>query len=69
MSDGTEGGTQLIASLWPGVNAPEITSIASAGGKVWFSARTAASGRELWSSDGTNAGTQLVEELALRISR
>src|SRR4051794_36893993 len=37
-------------------------SITDAGGIALFSATVGASGNSLWKSDGTSAGTQLVEE-------
>jgi ELWxxDGT repeat protein len=40
-----------------------IAGITAAGGAVWFSAVDAASGRELWRSDGSAAGTRRVVDL------
>ncbi|CAN5638031.1 hypothetical protein BH11PLA2_BH11PLA2_17890 [soil metagenome] len=68
VSDGTGPGTNLVLdintenSTVPGNSSPaELTAV---GSKVFFTALgSAASGRELWVSDGTAAGTKLVTEI------
>ncbi len=41
----------------------EIDGLTVAGGRVFFSARDAEHGLELWASDGTTAGTRLVKDI------
>lgn len=56
-SDGTPGGTKLIADLeGTGVGA-EPAKLTLANGFVFFLASDTAAGRELWRTDGTGAGT------------
>ena len=68
-SDGTEAGTQLVKDIDPGnssgmqsgqvinnTTVPE-KNIIEANGILYFPGVTAATGRELWQSDGTTAGT------------
>src|SRR4029453_6317389 len=62
-SDGTPGGTLLVAALFPGPGycfySP--TSVAVADGKIFFAADDGVAGPELWESDGTAGGTILRE--------
>jgi ELWxxDGT repeat protein len=57
VSDGTGGGTvaiqEEVAPQW----------LKEYNGKLYFSAYTATHGRELWSSDGTLLGTQLLKDI------
>lgn len=65
-SDGTEAGTVMVKDIFPG-------SGGSAGiynpdwvvfdGKVFFIANDGVHGDELWRSDGTEAGTELVKDI------
>jgi ELWxxDGT repeat protein/VCBS repeat-containing protein len=70
-SDGTEGGTVLVKDINPGVdgssNPLDSTPLSGINidGTLYFSAHTESTGRELWKSDGTEAGTLLVEDVAL----
>ncbi len=50
----------LVASEPPSL---EIEAGVEAGGRYFFAARTAESGWELWASDGTVAGTQIVRDI------
>lgn len=68
-SDGTEVGTVMVKDIEPnnslghyyyGSNPAYLTAM---NGKVYFSAYRALDGRELWVSDGTEGGTQLVKDL------
>lgn len=66
VSDGTVAGTVRLSAI-PG----SPTSIGSNGamvqtaeGQVVFNATTASAGAELWKSDGTNAGTALIGNIA-----
>ncbi|MBO0697984.1 MAG: autotransporter-associated beta strand repeat-containing protein, partial [Zavarzinella sp.] len=65
-SDGTSAGTFLLKDIQPNVGFPigsdpdELTNV---GGTLFFSARDSVSGRELWKSDGTAAGTVRVKDI------
>ncbi len=68
-SDGTEAGTVLVRDIAQGETSglsylPWESSLAVAGGKVYFSATDGTSGFELWESDGTAAGTRRVQDIA-----
>ena len=67
VSDGTAGGTHLLKDISqdtpqnnPGSAPTEFTDV---GGVAYFAASTIATGRELWRSDGTEAGTRLVADV------
>lgn len=64
-SDGTPGGTYHIADLVPGVGSSLSgygAAFADAGSRAVFRAATPASGSELWATDGTELGTELIAE-------
>jgi uncharacterized repeat protein (TIGR01451 family) len=70
--DGTEAGTMRVADIEPGPggSAPgsgfwgeEWNGIAALGGVLYFAATTTSQGRELWRSDGTQAGTWIVKDI------
>ena len=72
VSDGTTAGTQLVKDIAPGIGDRSYeTSALSAdpayltefAGKLYFSATDSQGNRELWTSDGTGAGTQLVKDI------
>ena len=73
VTDGTSQGTQLVADINPGVassnvGAPDSDYLTKSGFLVvgdvfYFPAFTANEGVELWKSDGTQAGTQLVRDI------
>jgi ELWxxDGT repeat protein len=66
-TDGTPEGTALVRDIAPGPKDASIGSLASGGvasGKVYFSATDGEHGLELWESDGTAAGTRLVQDIA-----
>jgi ELWxxDGT repeat protein len=67
-TDGTVAGTMSLGELRAGATGSEPLFLGVAGGKLFFSAigdSTTATdtGRELWATDGTPAGTQLLGEL------
>lgn len=61
-SDGTASGTFEVGNFPQGVSTTEIVRL---GTRIYFSAgaNTDPAGQELWSTDGTNAGTQLVRDI------
>ncbi len=57
-SDGTDAGTVLVANIADGGLSSNPTSLATAGGKLFFGATESSdSGRELWVSDGIPGGS------------
>ncbi|HYI21786.1 MAG TPA: ELWxxDGT repeat protein [Candidatus Limnocylindrales bacterium] len=65
-SDGTPGGTEMLADIMTGPDGSEPrpwNSEGLVGGKILFQATDLASGRELWATDGTPAGTDFVEDI------
>jgi len=66
VSDGTSAGTvrlPIAKSPPPTTDSAGIYGIVEMNGKVYFAAYDGPHGQELWSSDGTAAGTQLVKDL------
>jgi ELWxxDGT repeat protein len=70
-SDGTAGGTRLVKDIAPEIVSFPFTFIRSSNpknlvnvtGTLYFSANDATHGYELWKSDGTDAGTTLVQDI------
>lgn len=66
-SDGTSAGTQLVRDIHPGGNSAfgisNTTLLTNVNGTLFFVADNGATGHELWKSDGTFAGTQLVRDI------
>jgi ELWxxDGT repeat protein len=65
-SDGTEAGTVLVKDINLGSQNGVLSNnslLVVNGSHVYFPATTSASGTELWRSDGTEAGTQMVTDL------
>jgi ELWxxDGT repeat protein len=66
VSDGTESGTQLVKNIQPnsenvyGSRPDDLTVIND---KLFFTANDGVNGKELWVSDGTESGTQLVKNI------
>ena len=54
---------QLVADINPGTGGSFPRSLTSVGPALFFSAKTASSGTELWTSDGSGAGTRLVKDI------
>ena len=65
-SDGTEGGTYLVKDIRPGAAGrpmdPE-TLVATSPGKIHFAADDGVHGREMWRSDGSSFGTEMVADV------
>ena len=67
VTDGTATGTHMVKDIWPG-NGSGLTSIVVdpllAGAPVlYFEADNGTQGRRLWRSDGTAAGTRMIDGL------
>ncbi|WP_158502263.1 ELWxxDGT repeat protein [Vitiosangium sp. GDMCC 1.1324] len=71
-TDGTPAGTALLSDVWPGPDSalrfdPQTGVVALWGmeelGLAFFQGADAASGQELWVTDGTAAGTRRMEDL------
>lgn len=63
-TDGTQAATFSVNGLIPEVQMEiMVDSLVAGTGKVFFNAYDAVTGRELWQSDGTEAGTGLVKNV------
>ncbi|MBS1684211.1 MAG: T9SS type A sorting domain-containing protein [Bacteroidetes bacterium] len=65
-SDGTAAGTSLLKDIDPGLAGGEPASLGGfvlLNNKLYFNAHQAATGYELWVTDGTSAGTTLVKDI------
>ena len=69
VTDGTAQGTRLVADIYPGnddrgyVNNSLPQDLTEYNGKLYFRANDGENGRELWVSDGTAEGTQLLIDI------
>jgi ELWxxDGT repeat protein len=69
VSDGTPEGTQLVADIYPGendyggLNGSTPSDLVEFNGKLYFTANDDVHGYELYVSDGTPEGTQLVADI------
>ncbi|MBT1701942.1 ELWxxDGT repeat protein [Chryseosolibacter indicus] len=72
VSDGTAQGTMMVAKVGENSGTPlhtpvddmtEPTQLTHVNGVLYFTGKDAAHGVELWKSDGTAAGTQLVKDI------
>jgi ELWxxDGT repeat protein len=65
-SNGTEAGTVVVKSIGPPFKHTEgarPANLAYVNGTLYFSANDGTSGRELWKSNGTSAGTSRVKDI------
>lgn len=53
----------LVRDIFPGPGDGEPESLTASGHRLFFLAKDAETGRELWTSDGTESGTHLVKDL------
>ncbi len=67
-SDGTEEGTYQVKDINPSTatssSAPGVTSLKVFNNAIFFVADDGSAGAEVWRSDGTNAGTQILKDIA-----
>ena len=69
VSDGTTGGTQLLKDInsevgnYSGAYGSSPGNLTVFGDRLYFSANDGENGRELWVSDGTTEGTQLLKDI------
>jgi ELWxxDGT repeat protein len=66
MSDGTEAGTQIVKDIFvadPDYQGAMPDALTVAGDTLFFAAIHPDTGRELWATDGTEAGTRLVKDI------
>ncbi len=74
VSDGTTEGTHLVKDIYPGSNNDGNANSSSPGDftefndQLYFTAQDGENGYELWVSDGTTEGTQLVKDIYSGIS-
>lgn len=64
-SDGTEGGTQLLADVEPGFNASIPEAFVYIAGNLFFSASTSSKGRELYKIDINTGSSELLHGAAI----
>lgn len=63
-TDGTDAGTELLSQVAPHAVGTDATArFAELGGAVYYAAATTDLGVELWRSDGTATGTQLIADI------
>jgi len=70
LSDGTTAGTRMVKDIYPpspgstgGSGLSTTQPLTVVRGRLYFVGQTATYGRELWISDGTAAGTQMVKDI------
>ncbi len=70
-TDGTMAGTRLVKDINPGSgssypdagNQTSLNQFAVLGGKLYFGANDGTDGNQLWRTDGTSAGTTIVDDI------
>ncbi len=67
-SDGTEAGTHLVKDIWPGTDGSGNVYTSESGfmeynNRFYFVVNDGIHGMELWYSDGTSAGTNLLKDI------
>jgi len=71
VTDGTAGGTELLVDIYPGennygnINGSDPSNLVEFNDKIYFSASNEENGVELFVSDGTAEGTQVVADINL----
>ena len=68
VTDGTTQGTQLVADIYPGsddkiANSSRPNNLTVFNNKLYFAADDGVNGEELWVTDGTTQGTQLLADI------
>jgi ELWxxDGT repeat protein len=68
LTDGTTNGTQLLKDINPGstdsyIDSSYPSNFTELNNRLYFTADDGVNGRELWVTDGTTAGTQLVRDI------
>ncbi|MDC0707061.1 HYR domain-containing protein [Stigmatella sp. ncwal1] len=61
MTDGTSEGTRRVKNINPPRSSSSPAELTAAGGRLYLRASDGTSGSELWTSDGTPAGTRLLD--------
>jgi ELWxxDGT repeat protein len=67
-SNGTEVGTLMVKDIYPGTASSyhsSTTILTNINGVLYFTANDGINGEELWKSDGTAAGTVMVQDIAI----
>ncbi|HLW66159.1 MAG TPA: ELWxxDGT repeat protein [Gemmataceae bacterium] len=75
VSDGTSAGTQMVEDINPGATGAfdetgdnALPEMVVANGKLFFNANDGVHGQQLWESDGTVAGTHMVDDITAAAS-
>lgn len=67
ITDGTAAGTSMVKNINPvgnyGADAADYSGYVPLNGKLYFTAKGAGTGYELWGTDGTTAGTAIVKDI------
>lgn len=66
-TDGTSNGTVLVKDIFPGDeddSGARFSKLVAFNDRLYFSAEDGVNGRELWTSDGTEAGTLMLRDIS-----